>query len=260
MSEKMNEGGSLINISDVKVKKRFRTDLGDLDSLKDSMNRIGLLQPIGITKDNILVFGHRRLEAAKSLEWKEIPYVLVEADESKQRLAELEENLKRRDMTWQEEVKAKSELHKLFRKLYGRPKAGYRSDLKIPISDSEKGWGLKNTAEFLGESIGLVSQDIKLAKALKDHPELLEVTNKSRALHQLKKIDQPEDFADKPWKCDICGSELVGKRDKRKLELCPSCSFQVKPFSEFRVPQDAVKATKKKHTFVDLTKDGRLRL
>lgn len=138
MNEKI-KSVAVINIGEVKVQKRFRSDLGDLDSLKESISRIGLLQPIGITKDNILVYGHRRLEAAKSLGWKDIPYVLLEADEYKKKLAELEENMKRKDMTWQEEVRAKAELHRLFQKLYGLPKAGYRSDLKIPISDSEKG-------------------------------------------------------------------------------------------------------------------------
>ena len=185
-----NENRTVIQISAVKVHQRFRSDLGDLTPLKASMTRIGLLQPIGLTKGNVLVYGHRRLEAAKLLGWKEIPYIYVDADESKQQLAELEENLRRKDMTWQEEVSAKAELHKLFRKLYGRPKAGYRSDLKIPISDSEKGWGLKQTSEVLGESIGLVSQDIKLAKALKKFPILMKETNKSNALLQLKKFER----------------------------------------------------------------------
>lgn len=259
MSKKI-KSVDVINISDVKVKDRFRSDLGDLDSLKESINRIGLLQPIGITKDNILVYGHRRLEAAKSLGWNDIPYVLIELDDYKKKLAELEENLKRKDMTWQEEVRAKAELHKLFQKLYGQPKAGYRSDLKIPISDSEKGWGLKNTAEFLGESIGLVSQDIKLAKALEDHQQLWEETNKSRALLQLKKIEHPEDFTKKPWKCDICGTELMGKKKKQRMIICSTCHIQVKPFSEIRVPKGSKKRMQRKYSFANLTKKGRLRI
>ena len=47
----------------VGVGERHRRDLGDLDVLADSIAADGLLQPIGITEDNILVFGERRLRA-----------------------------------------------------------------------------------------------------------------------------------------------------------------------------------------------------
>jgi hypothetical protein len=194
------------------------------------------------------------------LKWKEIPYVLVDVDVSKQQLAELEENLRRKDMTWQEEVTAKAKLHTIFRKIYGRPKAGYRSDLKVPISDSEKGWGLKNTAQFLGESIGLVSQDLKLAKALKKYPILWKETKKSSALIQLNKLQKPEDFAEKTWKCDICGNEHAGKQEKRKMKLCSTCSTEIKPLTEIRVPKGLNKKKKTKYSFPNLAKEGRLRI
>jgi ParB family chromosome partitioning protein len=258
--KKSNENRTVVPISEVKVHQRFRSDLGDLTALKASMTRVGLLQPIGLTKGNVLVYGHRRLEAAKLLGWKEIPYVYVDADESNHQLAELEENLRRKDMTWQEEVSAKAELHKLFRKLHGRPKAGYRSDLKVPISDSEKGWGLQQTAEMLGESIGLVSQDIKLAKALRKYPDLRKATNKSQALLQMKKLGHPESVVDKAWKCDICGNEFLGKHKKRTMEICSTCSLEIKPFTEIRVPKGSKGKKKTKYSFPKLMEDARLRI
>lgn len=212
-----------IKISEVKVSDRFRTDAGDIESLKESIKRIGLLQPIGVTLDKTLVYGYRRLEAARSLGWEEIPYVLVDLDKTSQRLAELEENLKRKDMTWQEEIKGKAELHRLCQIFYGPPKAGYRSDLRQPLSDSEEGWSLKKLAKFLNESIGLVSQDIKLYKALEEHPELQEATTKSNALRLLEKIEHPKKVSrkEKEKKCDICGKKLV--LEKNTLELCSIC-------------------------------------
>jgi ParB family chromosome partitioning protein len=258
--KKRNEKVPVIKISNITVQQRFRSDLGDLIPLKESMDRLGLLQPIGITKENVLVYGQRRLEAAKLLKWNEIPYVFVDADTSTQPLAELEENLRRKDMTWQEEVTAKAKLHKLFRKRYGRPKAGYRSDLKVPISDSEKGWGLKNTAEFLGESIGLVSQDLKLAKALKTHPHLRKETKKSNALRYLQQLKQPKALTAKPWKCDICGTEHIGTHNKQKMELCSTCNLEIKPLTEIRTPKGVKKQKKPKYAFSNLTKDGRLRI
>lgn len=36
----------LVSIKDIKVKKRVRKDLGNLENLKDSLRRYGLLNPI----------------------------------------------------------------------------------------------------------------------------------------------------------------------------------------------------------------------
>ena len=43
-------------------------DLGDLEQ---SLESHGLLEPIAITKDNIVISGHRRLAAMKNLGWLE---------------------------------------------------------------------------------------------------------------------------------------------------------------------------------------------
>ena len=55
----------LVNIDDIKIKKRVRKDLGDLDALKNSLRTYGLLNPITITRDYELIAGERRLQAAK---------------------------------------------------------------------------------------------------------------------------------------------------------------------------------------------------
>lgn len=47
----------------IHVGARHRKDLGDLEVLAASIATDGLLQPIGITEDNLLVFGERRLRA-----------------------------------------------------------------------------------------------------------------------------------------------------------------------------------------------------
>ena len=47
-----------INCKEVIIQNRFRQDLGELEGLMESIEYSGLFQPIGITKDNILVFYH----------------------------------------------------------------------------------------------------------------------------------------------------------------------------------------------------------
>jgi hypothetical protein len=51
---------------------RHRQDMGDFKAVADSMSEIGLLQPIGVTADFALVFGERRLRAARNLGWTAI--------------------------------------------------------------------------------------------------------------------------------------------------------------------------------------------
>lgn len=57
-----------------------RTQPEKVKDLALSMEAIGLIYPVAITKDNEIIDGHRRLEAAKSLGWKEVDCVIVEGD------------------------------------------------------------------------------------------------------------------------------------------------------------------------------------
>jgi len=179
-----------VPISEIKISERFRKELGNLELLMESIRRVGLLHPIGITKDKVLVYGRRRLEAVKRLGWKEIPTIQVDLPSFERRIAELEENLRRKNLTWQEEVIAKKELDDLYREMYGSAKPGERTDLTS--SDSEKVWTQQRTANLLGESTSLTSEDIKLALYLERHPILFKYDTKSDAKHTLKALLETE--------------------------------------------------------------------
>ncbi len=84
-----------VQIDSIKIGKRFRKDLGDLSPLKTSMAELGLLQPIGVTSENVLVFGERRLCAAGELDWTEIEAQRIDLDNPL--LAEQDENICRED-------------------------------------------------------------------------------------------------------------------------------------------------------------------
>jgi len=64
-------------INSIKIGKRFRKDLGDIDALARSINEVGLLHPIVITPDGELLAGQRRLEACKKLGWEEVPVRII---------------------------------------------------------------------------------------------------------------------------------------------------------------------------------------
>src|SRR3712207_9448824 len=54
-------------VDEIRVGRRRRQDLGDLDALAASIRELGLLQPITVTPDGLLVCGLRRLAALKRL-------------------------------------------------------------------------------------------------------------------------------------------------------------------------------------------------
>jgi ParB family chromosome partitioning protein len=103
-----------VQISEIKVKSRIRKSLGDITSLAASLKQYGQINPIVITKKNILVAGERRLEAAKSLGWKTINAEVVDIADPLERLEyEAEENNQRMDFTPEEIAKASKKIYKL---------------------------------------------------------------------------------------------------------------------------------------------------
>ena len=104
----------LIPIEDIKVKKRVRKEMGDINALADSMKRFGQISPIVITKNNVLIAGGRRLEAACSLGWRTINAVVADIPDEVTKLEyELEENIQRRDFSIEEEQEAVKKIIKL---------------------------------------------------------------------------------------------------------------------------------------------------
>ncbi|SIQ20070.1 chromosome partitioning protein, ParB family [Alkalispirochaeta americana] len=89
-----------ISISSIRTKNRTRQDLGNLDSLVASIRKNGLLHPIVVTEDFLLVAGHRRLEAARILGWQTIDCSII-SDTSQEELLqiELDENAVRKEFT-----------------------------------------------------------------------------------------------------------------------------------------------------------------
>ncbi len=104
----------LIKVSDIKVKKRIRKDMGDLRALKESMHIYGLMNPITVNANHELIAGGRRLAAAKELGWETInATVLTNVDEVKELEMELEENNQRKEFSQEEILDGYERLRKL---------------------------------------------------------------------------------------------------------------------------------------------------
>lgn len=104
----------LVKVDDIKVNKRVRQDLGDLDSLKNSLRQYGLLNPITINSNYELIAGERRLEAAKAIGWTNINATIVkDTTEEKELELELEENNQRKEFTNEELLEGYKRLERL---------------------------------------------------------------------------------------------------------------------------------------------------
>lgn len=127
------------------------------------MSRIGLLQPITVNVAGALVAGRHRLEAARSLGWDVISAVVVEEDDLLNRLAEIDENLQRFDLTVYEQAKHAEERERVLEGLGQR--ATPKHNQHAPATTA----GAKTTADIANEA-GMSErswrQRVKIGKGL----------------------------------------------------------------------------------------------
>ena len=89
----------------IKIGNRRRKSLGNLDPLKNSIQRLGFsIHDVVINEDGFLVAGRRRLEVFKELGFKMIRVKLVPIKTEDIKFAEYEENVLREDFTVSELV------------------------------------------------------------------------------------------------------------------------------------------------------------
>jgi ParB family chromosome partitioning protein len=88
-------------VDEIMVGNRHRKHMGDMEALKESIERLGvLLQPIVVTPEKKLIAGYRRLEAVKALNWKKVPCFITTISDILQ--AEHDENAIREQFTNEE--------------------------------------------------------------------------------------------------------------------------------------------------------------
>ena len=182
-------------VSEITVKGgRQRSAMGDLDSLASSLLKFGQLTPILVDRSGVLIAGERRLEAHKMNGMTHIDAIYRdEVDELDLEEMELEENIQRKQLTWQEENSAIARIHELRVK-------------------RDPNWSQIQTAQLIAKPDAKmpqqrdVSQAMTLDKMMKLFPEIGGAKSKSQALNmakakakQINKIvdvrQRPKDFS-----------------------------------------------------------------
>lgn len=141
------------------LEDRGRKQFTGLEELASSLKEMGLIHPIVVVPSEeedkyILVAGERRYRAATLARWKDITATLREnLSLVEQKEIELEENIRRSNLDWQEQGDILAQIHELQQK-------------------KDKDWTLEKTAEKLGHSRSRVTDRIAVSKKLKKRPDL----------------------------------------------------------------------------------------
>jgi ParB/RepB/Spo0J family partition protein len=171
-----------VDPSTIKIKDdlpRVRNDLGEVEKLLESFNRYGQLQPIVVNRDMELIAGGRRLAACLLGGRKALIVYKDTMDPLIMREMELEENLQRKSLTPAEELMAIDEIHKLKQSKYGES-----------VSGRQGGWTVEKTAELVGRTRTSILDDLKLADALKQFPDLSSCSTKSEIRKAVKGMEK----------------------------------------------------------------------
>jgi ParB/RepB/Spo0J family partition protein len=116
---------TVISLSRIQVERDSRQrqeNIADIEDLKASIKTVGLLNPLIVrtqiddegNQRLVLVAGERRYRALTELGWENAPIRHFEnLSPVDAEVVELEENIKRKDLTWRDQVRAIGRLHSL---------------------------------------------------------------------------------------------------------------------------------------------------
>jgi len=115
-------------LTDIKRNSEYLRHGTDVDTLKNSIESIGLINPLTINKENELLAGSRRFQAITELGWTEVDVHVVDRDLLQQELISIDENLVREPLNRMELEKCLNRGREIYEQL--NPNA-----IKIDISN-----------------------------------------------------------------------------------------------------------------------------
>jgi ParB/RepB/Spo0J family partition protein len=238
-----------IPLDQIVVGDRHRRDLGDVAGLAASMAELGLLQPIVVRPDGLLIAGERRLAAAKALGWDTIPVNVVDLDSIVR--GEFAENSCRKDFTLSEAVAIKRALEPI-----ERAAARQRMVAGKPLEKFSKGNGraLDKVAAVVGKHRTTIAKAEAIVDAAEAEPEkfgklLADMDRSGRVNSSYKRLSvlrqeeairrEPPPLpqrgpyrvgvADPPWPYEIGRPDPTGRAtyDYPQMSLAQICALDV---------------------------------
>lgn len=229
-----------IPISEIKINSgRRKADPTHVNELSKSIADVGLLNPVTVDSSYTLIAGLHRLEAAKLLSWAEIECTICEIDSIRAELAEIDENVIRRNLTNTEVSGLLARRKKLYETLHpetiARNRPGHvnnhqgSSDI-VSLEPKAKSF-VEDTAEKLGVSTRTVERHLFLAEHLTPKAsEILKKMDKQPPRCELMKLarlepDQQTDCAAQFLSSKIKSVDTYlnqGKPEASKVDTLPA--------------------------------------
>ena len=240
--------GTEMNIDQIQVGFRYRKDLGDLRSLADSIEEVGLLHPVVVTPEGRLIAGQRRLEACRLLDWTDVPVTVVDLYQAAR--GEAHENFVRKDLLPSEIVALKRAIEPLERR-EARQRQGYKETALCPsatVAEGQRaypGAARDKIARYLGVGKTTIDRAEAVVEAAEEDPEeygyLVEQMDRSgkvagayRRLEVLKQARQLEAsvpelptgpfqviVADPPWRYETGSTLPYPTMDIEEIKAMP---------------------------------------
>jgi ParB family chromosome partitioning protein len=216
-----------MRISEIDIAENRRPlDDAKVQALADSIREVGLINPVTVDKGGNLIAGGHRVAACKSLGWTDIPVVVLDVDEDRAALAELDENLCRNEGTALERSEWLARRKVIYERLYPDTRAEEQRKKGLNVS-GDKLSSLKaapsfaaDTAAKTGISKRTIQRDVRVAERLapdvRDAIRDTEIADNKRALAAL--ADEP---AEKQRELVAAGPKAIKEaaREKRAPKL-----------------------------------------
>ena len=176
-----------VPIGKIQIKEGRRSlDAGHVKELADSIRELGLLNPLTIDRDYVLIAGLHRLEAVKALGWEDVECTVSSLEGLAAELAEIDENIVRSDISTLEYGEILLRRKEIYEMLHPETKEGIAQAISMNrtlgnnVSDkmslTSKSF-VQVTAEKLGVVPRTIERQIQTAKNLT--PETKEIIKKS---------------------------------------------------------------------------------
>lgn len=185
-----------MRINDIVIKDRYRKKLGDIGRLAKSIANVGLLHPVVVGSDDVLIAGERRLAACHLLGWDEVLVTVIDLDNPFD--AQIAENVERLNLLPTEMVAAGKALEEKER-AEAKGRQGTRTDLGLSgkLPESKAG----QTRDKVARAVGVSGRTYEKATKVVDAAQ-----------------EQPDVFGDLPARMDKTGKVGGAYRELRRRE------------------------------------------
>jgi len=244
----------LVQISEIIVHPRRRNVAPEsVRELADSISELGLLNPITVDHNHILIAGLHRLEAVKLLHWTEIECTVSSLEGLMAEMAELDENFVRANLSEIEFGDLLMRRKEIYEALHPETRAtydggGFRGNQHQKVVAAKNAATTKSFVEDTAQKLGLaprtVRQEIQAAKNLTpEAKEIIRNADSKITKKEVLKLSQLEPEQQKEAARRLAASEIrsideyqASALEQQNQNQCPAVVGDSTP--TYSIPSD----------------------